>query len=426
MRPDLFATVITFDEALAHVLESARPIDRTETVDLRAADGRVSAVDLVAHADVPAFDRAAMDGYAVRTADLEGATAAAPVDLMCVGEGLTGAVPDRAIGRGECTAIATGAPLPAGADAVVMVEATDMGHRPSDIGHRTSAIGYRPSASRATTPTVRFVSPAATRQHISPRGSDMRSGDIVVRRGDALGPARVGSLAAIGLTKVEVFCRPTVAVFSSGNEVTAPGRPLPAGHVYDVNSFTVEAVVRRHGGSAMPLASVADSVEALSAALDVAATYDAVVVSGGSSVGSRDLMLDAVRARGQVIFHGIAVKPGKPTLLARIGRTVVFGMPGNPTSCLSNAYMLLVPFLRKAARLPSWQPVTLTAPLARRIASSPERHQFYPVRIEDGVVHPAFKSSGDITSLAGADGYIEIPAGIDVREAGSIVTAKLF
>jgi molybdenum cofactor synthesis domain-containing protein len=197
---------------------------------------------------------------------------------------------------------------------------------------------------------------------------------------------------------VDVFARPTVAVLSTGNEITAPGLPLPPGHVYDVNRFTVGAVVARHGGVAVPMTAAGDSVRELTAALDRAAAHDIIVFSGGSSVGARDLMLDALRARGEIVFHGIAVRPGKPTLFGRIGETAVFGMPGNPTSCLSNAYMLLVPFLRAAARLPAWAPLTVTAPLARRIASATGRHQFYTVRIEDGQVQR--RSSHRATSPA--------------------------
>ena len=151
-----------------------------------------------------------------------------------------------------------------------------------------------------------------------------------------------------------------------------------------------------------------------------------MVFSGGSSVGERDLIIDAVRESGEVIFHGIAVKPGKPTLFARIGRTTVFGMPGYPTSCLSNAYMLLLPFLRRMARLPVWEPQTITLPLARQIASVPGRHQFYTVRVVNGTAEPAFKASGDITSMAHADGYIEVPAEIQTVEAGTTVTVTLF
>jgi molybdopterin biosynthesis enzyme len=155
-------------------------------------------------------------------------------------------------------------------------------------------------------------------------------------------------------------------------------------------------------------------------------TEDVLIFSGGSSVGERDLILDMIAARGEVIFHGVAVKPGKPTVFGRIGATPVIGMPGYPTSCLSNGYMLLVPMLRRMARLPEHQPRTVTVPLARRIVSTTGRHQFYTVRLAGGAAAPAFKASGDITSMAHADGYIEIPAQVDIVEAGQLVEVKLF
>jgi molybdenum cofactor synthesis domain-containing protein len=219
--------------------------------------------------------------------------------------------------------------------------------------------------------------------------------------------------------------RPTVAILSTGNEIAEPGRPLAPGQIYDINRFTLEAIVRRHGGVATALPIAADSVEDLSAALDAARAHDIVVFSGGSSVGERDLILDVLEQRGTVHFHGIAVKPGKPTVFGAIGGVPVFGMPGYPTSCLSNAYMMLVPFLRSVARLPPWKPRTVDAPLARRILSTTGRHQFYTVKLVDGRAELAFKASGDITSMAHADGYIEIPPQTDVVEAGTIVTVKL-
>jgi len=151
-----------------------------------------------------------------------------------------------------------------------------------------------------------------------------------------------------------------------------------------------------------------------------------VVFSGGSSVGERDLVVDAIAARGEMIFHGIAVRPGKPTAFARVGQTLFFGMPGNPTSCLSNAYILLVPFLRAIARLPPLVARTVRVPLGRRIASVMNRHQFYTVRLRDGAAYPAFKGSGDITSLSQADGYIEIPANTSVVDEGTMVEVTLF
>jgi molybdopterin molybdotransferase len=241
-----------------------------------------------------------------------------------------------------------------------------------------------------------------------------------------LNPSRIGALAALGTRDVEVFARPTVAILSTGNEIAEPGQPLGPGQIYDINRFTLETIIRQHGGLGVPLPIAADSVEDLSDALDAASGHDVVVFSGGSSVGERDLILDVLKANGEVHFHGIAVKPGKPTVFGAIGGRPVFGMPGYPTSCLSNAYLLLVPFLRTVARLPEWRPVTVEAPLTRRIVSTTGRHQFYTVKLIDGRAEPAFKASGDITSMANADGYIEIPAQTDVVEAGTIVTVKLF
>jgi molybdenum cofactor synthesis domain-containing protein len=401
MRP--IAETLLYDDAVRLVMEAARAIDRTERLPIADADGRVVARDVTSAVDVPPFDRAAMDGYAVRAEDTFGAGTHAPRTVRCVDRVFTGQVPARGIGPGECIEIATGAPMPAGADAVVMVEETD---------------------SEGT--DVRVLTPVYPRQNVGRRGADLTAGQVIVPAGGVLNPSRIGALAGAGLTDVEVYARPSVAILSTGNELAPPGSPLGPGQIYDINRFTLEAVVRRHGGIAAPQPVAADSVEELSAALDAARAHDIIVFSGGSSVGERDLMLDVLRAKGDLRFHGIAVKPGKPTVFGTVGGTAVFGMPGYPTSCLSNAYMLLIPFLRVVARLPPWQPASLEAPLARRIVSTTGRHQFYTVRLVEGRAEPAFKASGDITSMAHADGYIEIPAQTDVVEAGTVVTVKLF
>ena len=401
MRP--ITETLLFDDAVRIVLEAARPIARTERVAIGDADGRVVARDVPATIDVPPFDRAAMDGYAVVAADTFGAGTHAPRTLRRVDSVFTGQVPARGIGAGECTEIATGAPMPDGADAVVMVEETE---RSGD--------------------DVRVLTPVYPRQHVGRRGADMTVGQTIVTAGQVINPSRIGALAGAGVLDVEVYARPSVAIMSTGNEIAMPGEPLAPGQIYDINRFTLEAVVRRHGGVAAALPVAADSVDELSDALDAAASHDVIVFSGGSSVGERDLILDVLRRRGTVHFHGIAVKPGKPTVFGAMGSIPVFGMPGYPTSCLSNAYMLLAPFVRRLARLPPWTPQTVDAPLARRVVSTTGRHQFYTVRIVDGRAEPAFKASGDITSMAHADGYIEIPAQTDVVEAGTVVTVKLF
>ena len=401
MRP--FTGTLLFEDAVRLVMEAAVPIARAARVSLADADGRVVATDVTAAIDVPPFNRAAMDGYAVVAADTFGASANAPKTLACVDRVFTGQVPARGISAGECIEVATGAPMPDGADAVVMVEDTER------EGH-----------------AIRVMTPVNPRQHVGRRGADIEAGHVVVRTGEALNPARIGALAATGVEDVAVFARPTVAILSTGNEIAEPGRPLGPGQIYDINRFTLETIVRRHGGEPTALPIAADTIEDLSAAVDAASGYDIIVFSGGSSVGERDLILDVLAARGTVRFHGIAVKPGKPTAFGSIGGTPVFGMPGYPTSCLSNAYMLLVPFLRKMARLPPWTPQTVETTLTRRVVSATGRHQFYTVRLVDGRAEPAFKASGDITSMANADGYIEIPAQTDVVEAGTPVIVKLF
>ena len=345
-----------------------------------------------------------MDGYAVVAEDTFGAGRYEPKVLRVIEKVYTGQVPSRRVTRGECIEIATGAPMPDGADAVVMVEETEKGDG-SD---------------------VRVFTPVYPRQHVGRRAADIAAGQTVLASGDLLNPSRIGALAATGVLDVNVFAKPRVAILSTGDEIVEPGRPLGPGQIYDINQFTLSAIIGAHGGVAVDGPTAPDSLPELTAAIEAAAAEDIIVFSGGSSVGERDLILDALQRVGEVIFHGIAVKPGKPTVFGKIGRKPVLGMPGYPTSCLSNAYLLLVPLLRRIARLPDYQPHTVRLPLARRVVSTTGRHQFYTVRIADGTAVPAFKASGDITSMAHADGYFEIPAQTDIVEAGEIVDVKLF
>jgi molybdopterin molybdotransferase len=403
MRP--IRETIALEEALQSILDAAPPVTRTERVALAEAAGRVVAAPPVATADVPPFDRAAMDGYAVIAEDTFGAGRYEPKVLRSVEKVYTGQMPSRAVARGECIEIATGAPMPAGADAVVMVEETER-IRASD--------------------EIRVFTPVYPRQHVGRRGADIAAGQPVLEGGSLLTPSRIGALAAIGGRDVEVYARPRVAILSTGNEIVAPGQPLGPGQIYDINQFTLSAVIAAHGGVPVVRPAAEDTIDSLSAALDRALAEDVLVFSGGSSVGERDLILDLLRARGDVLFHGVALKPGKPTVFGTIDGKPVLGMPGYPTSCLSNAYMLLVPMIRRMARLPPHEPRIVRAPLARRIVSTTGRHQFYTVRLENGAAAPAFKASGDITSMSQADGYIEIPAHVDIVEAGEVVDVRLF
>ncbi|MEQ1907510.1 MAG: gephyrin-like molybdotransferase Glp [Vicinamibacterales bacterium] len=402
MRP--FTSTISIDDARALLQVGVRPVSRHETLGIDAAAGRVAAADLASTIFVPPFSRSAMDGYAVVADDTRGASRERPVRLRIVDRVYTGAVPSHSVTPGTCAEIATGAPLPDGADAVVMVEET------ARVDHDHVAI----------------CAEATAKQNIGRKGADISPGDLVVRRGDLLNPSRLGAVAAIGCAELEVFATPRVAILSTGNEVIPPGTPLAPGQIYDVNRFTLAAVATSHGCVAEMHAPARDTLEALEDALDACASADVVIFSGGSSVGERDLLIDLVAARGQMIFHGVAVKPGKPTLFAMIDGRPFFGMPGNPTSCLSNAYIMLVPFLRATARLPVYAPRTISATLGRRIVSQAGRHQFYTVRLAGQVAFPAFKGSGDITSLSQADGYIEIPSSEHSVDEGATVQVTLF
>lgn len=402
MRP--FTSTIPLDEARRILAAAIRPIDATEVVPLLDANGRVLSSDVVSTVDVPPFARAGMDGYAVRAEDTAGASRSAPVLLHCIEKVFTGQVPLQAVGRSQCTEVATGAPMPPGADAVVMVEET----APGEEG------------------AVRILSAAAAGQNVGRQGADILRGQAVLRSGELLTPSRIGAAAAIGMATVSVFKRPRVAILSTGNEIIEPGAPLGPGQIYDINKFTLATIVTQHGAVPVPYRAPSDSLDDLLRAVEECRTDDVLVFSGGSSVGERDLVLDVIAARGEVLFHGVAMKPGKPTALGRIDGKLVFALPGYPTSCLTNAYVLLVPALRHMARLPPLATERRSMPLGRRIASTPGRHQFYTVRIEHGVAMPAFKASGDITSMSQADGYIEIAAAVDAVEPGTVVDVHLF
>jgi molybdenum cofactor synthesis domain-containing protein len=399
---------IALEEARQLIAEACTPISRTERVRLVDANGRVAAADVKSTRDVPPFSRAGMDGYAVRAEDTFGASRYEPKVLRVIDKVYTGEVPSKTVDAGTAVEIATGAPMPQGADAVVMVEETE----------KTGA----ESAESA----VRILTPVYPRQNVGRQGADIVVGQTVIASGDVLNPSRIGALAALGSVDVEVFEKPTVAILSTGNEIADQGKALRPGQIYDINKYTLSTIIQEHGGIPTPHSTAQDTIDALERAIDAGATCDLIVFSGGSSVGERDLILDVIGRKGEIVFHGIAVKPGKPTVFGTVNGKPVFGMPGYPTSCLSNAYMLLVPALRSMARLAPRHTATVTLPVGQRIVSTTGRHQFYTVRIVDGHAMPAFKASGDITSMSQADGYIEIPAQTDIVEKGELVEVKLF
>lgn len=387
MRP--FGELLAKEDALARLLHAASRVDRAEVVPLAGAVGRASAEALHAGFDVPPFDRATMDGYAVRSGPAR--------QLRVVGDAFAGATP-APLAEGEATRIATGAPIPIGADAVVRVEDT------------READGF------VTVPEVR------PRQNVDPAGVDVAMGAPTIRSGDVLSPARIGLLAALGIETVRVVARPRVAVVSTGDELLQPGAPPQPGRIYDSNSTALHALFSPIA-DARRLPALKDDANAQRSALrEVASSFDLIVMTGGASVGAKDHARDAL---DEVLFHGVRVKPGKPLLAGRIDGTLVIGLPGNPTSALSNAALFVLPTLRQIAGFPPQAARTVRARLAARVAGDPARYLFLPVKLASGVASPTFKGSGAISSLAESDGWIGVPEG-ESRDAGSEVEVTLW
>jgi molybdopterin molybdotransferase len=401
-----FGELISLARAQELVLAAAQPLETSQSVELAAAAGRVLAAPVVADRDVPSFNRSAMDGYAVRVADLAGASPAEPARLVLLEAVHAGHLPHGAVGTGGCIQIATGAPLPEGAEAVVKVE---------DTAREGDAVLVRVAVERG--------------KHVVPRGEDMCAGDEVLSSGMVLTPARVGVLAALGLAQAQVYRRPRVMVLPTGTELVPPGRPLEAGQVYDSNAPALAPLVRQAGGVSERTPALGDELGVLEKALRAAAaSSDIVVVTGGSSVGERDLLAPAMERLGSIEFHGVAVKPGKPVLCGRLDGSLVLGLPGNPTSCLLTAWLFLRPALRQMARLPPDLQRCQTATLAAAVRPVQGRDQLMLVRLEGAGgelrATPCYRGSGAIMSMALADGVVALPAGSGAS-AGERVEVEL-
>ena len=355
-RQAQFLEVVDRDEAEArfrrHLTLAPLGIER---VPLAAALGRVLSVDVVAGVDVPGFDRSSVDGFAVRAADTVGAAAGAPRTLRLGAEILTpGVEPRGPVAEGGATLIATGGMVPRGADAVVMVEQTEL---------REEGAGLLLDVHR----------PVAPGESIAAAGSDLARGETVLRAGQFLTSRELGSLAAVGLAEVAVWRRPRVAILSTGDEVVAPGRPLPPGGVYDSNAAILGAAVEELGGVPVPLGIAPDDEAALAELLEVALREDLVLLSGGTSKGAGDVAARVVARLGEpgVVVHGVALKPGKPLCLAVTRGKPVVILPGFPTSAVFTFHEFVAPVIRAFAGQPAERRATVPATLATRLTSQP-------------------------------------------------------
>ncbi len=399
-----FGELIPYDEALSTVLKEVELIERKEKIDLDDSFERVLAENIESDMYVPPFDRAAMDGFAVRAEDTYGSDKFNPNELQKIGKLHAGDAPEKNIGKGECIQIATGAPMPEGANAVVKVEVTE---KKND--------------------TVSIFDPVHPGENVSDKGEDIEKNELILKQNSFLTSAKVGALAAMGQKEVKVYEKPKIGVIPTGDEVVPLDEDLAPGQIYDVNSHTLSCVVRKNGCIPQSEEVVHDSVSGLKEGIKKAVQKtDMVLFSGGSSVGDKDVLVDALDSIGEVIFHGVKLKPGKPTLFGKVKDTPVVGMPGYPTSCLNTAQQLIRPALRKLSGLPEPAKRKTKAVLQKRMTSSLGREQFMTIRLEGEKAYPVYKQSGAITSMAQADGYFKIPENVELVENGEKVDVHLF
>ncbi len=401
-------TVLTPDEALDLIKKSFSPLEKTEEVSLSAALGRVLAADIAAEEYVPGFDRSTVDGYALRAADCFGCSEAIPALLelsrsIAMGQGSGGE-----LAPGCCAYVPTGAALPPGSDAVAMIEYCE------DFGDGTIALG-------------KAVAPG---ENIILKGDDVYPGKVILKAGRRITSRDIGSLAAMGLVKLKVLARPLIGIISTGDELVEPTEVPGEGQVRDINSPMLAAIMEEYGAAARVYGIVRDEEALLSDALDKALEEcDAVLISGGSSVGMKDATGRIIESRGEMLFHGIAMKPGKPTILGLAGGKPVFGLPGHPGA----AWFVTRIFVRAAlerlmGRLS--RPICLSARLTESVSANHGRAQYGGVSLfeEDGVwyAQPIRSKSGLISSLCSADGFFCIPRDREGCAAGERVDVTLY
>jgi molybdopterin molybdotransferase len=386
------AQLLSIEEALALVLERARPL-AAERVLLADAAGRYLAAPAASVVDLPPFRSSAMDGFAIRAAD-------APGTLPVAERVAAGRPAERALQPGEAFAISTGGVVPEGADAVVPIE---------DVVERDN--------------TIEISRPVVQNDNVRPVGGDIRAGETVVGAGVRVGAAQVGALAAAGIAEVTCGRRPRVAVLSTGTELRPPGGPLGPGQIYEANSHLLAAAVASAGAQAERLHAVEDDESAHRKALELGLAHDVLVTSGGVSVGPHDLVRRVEAELGvKELFWRVAVKPGKPVSFAVRGRTLVFGLPGNPVSSLVSSVLFLLPALRAlqgaAAPGPHWERGELATALRRGHG----RDELVRARSEEGVLHPLRgQDSHMIARAAAADALVLVPRGAGELAAGERV-----
>jgi molybdopterin molybdotransferase len=397
--------MLIIEEALENIMSTISPLP-VERVPLLQARGRVLAEDAIAGDPIPTFAASAMDGYAVRAADVASASEDAPSVLRVIGEAAAGKVYQCALGQGEALRIFTGAPVPDGADAVVMQEVT---HREGDL--------------------VAVTRPVATGRHIRPVGNDVPAGAKVLAHGVALTSASLGMLAAMGCDAVSVHRRPRIGILSTGDELIEPGSPLAPGCIYDSNRVSLHAQAEEAGAEVVSSLHVPDDAAALRSALSSLSGCDVIVSSGGVSVGDYDLVKDILAEGGDIDFWRVAIKPGKPLAFGHFAGIPFFGLPGNPVSAYVTFEVFVRPALRRLlghARL--YRPL-LNATLTEPVEHIPGRREFVRARLDFDAPTPRIRPVGEqdsavMSGMARADALIIVPENEGDLEPGTMVRAS--
>jgi molybdopterin molybdotransferase len=411
-----FLQLAPLEEALNKLLTHLEAQPEPEWVPLSEAWERVIFSDVLAPYPLPSFPRSTVDGFAVRAQDTFGANESLPGYLKLAGEAPMGAATNIALQPGACVLIHTGGMLPENADAVVMVEYTQM----------------------ARGDEVEILRAAAEGENIIKIGEDVTAGERVIPRGRKLRPAEIGGLAALGISRVQVACKPRVAILSSGDEVVPVDQPVGPGQVRDINTHTLTALVQQSGGEVVSYGILPDKVEILAHTAQIAlAENDMLVITAGSSASTRDLTAEVVNTLGQpgVLVHGVNIRPGKPTILAACGiagkRKPVIGLPGNPVSALVIAGLFITPVIRFLLGMETEQlRPSMLARLAINLPSQSGREEWLPVRLvhsQEGLMaEPVFGKSNLIFTLVRADGTLRIPPNAAGLSAGEIVEVFLY
>ena len=399
---------LRLEEARERILQGIRPVEGTERMALRDALGRVLAADVRSTVDVPSHDNSAMDGYAVAGSALP---AAGEQSFRVVGTSWAGRPYAGRVGPGECARIFTGATLPAGSDTIVMQEHV---RREGDTAWITA--GHKAG------------------QHRRLAGEDIRAGDVAVPAGTLLRPAHLGLIASVGVGEVQVLRRPRVAIFSTGDELRAIGETLGEGQIYDSNRYSMYGMLARLGLEVLDLGVVGDTPEATQAAFEQAAAQaDAIVTSGGVSVGEADYVVDTLERLGQVGFWKVAIKPGKPIAFGRVGQALFFGLPGNPVSSMVTFYQLVQPALRRLAGEQRGEvPVLLRATCETKLKKKAGRLEFQRGILERGadgryvVRGVGHQGAGVLRSMAEANCFIVLPLEQETVQPGTEVEVQPF